>query len=241
IEVAAGTNVSSLTPTISVSDKASVDPASGVSRDFSGVVTYTVTAEDLSTQEWTVNLSVAPYPSSAKEITAFSLVEQTGIATIDLDNHTVDIEVEPGTNISSLTPTISVSDNAGIDPASGVARDFSTPLKYIVTAEDLTTQEWIVKVQINKTSIKQLQAPLITFAIQPNPAKGNFEVLFEKSMILDGQIEIYNQLGKKVYSCNVKKGVEKVYLDTSEFTAGFYSVVINDQSGIVGAKKLILL
>jgi hypothetical protein len=43
-----GTNVSNLSPTIIVSDKATVNPKSGVAQDFSNekLVTYTVTAED---------------------------------------------------------------------------------------------------------------------------------------------------------------------------------------------------
>ncbi|MCG8699300.1 MAG: DUF5018 domain-containing protein, partial [Bacteroidales bacterium] len=148
IEVTAGKDLSSLTPSISVSDKASINPLTGVTRDFSSAVTYTVTAEDLSTQEWTVTVSVAPVLSSAKEITAFSLAEQTGNATIDPSKYTVDIEVAAGTNVSSLTPTISVSDKASVDPASGASRDFSGVVTYTVTAEDLSTQEWTVTVSV---------------------------------------------------------------------------------------------
>jgi hypothetical protein len=47
-------DVTNLVPTISVSPGASVSPASGTARDFSGPVTYTVTAEDGSTAVWNV-------------------------------------------------------------------------------------------------------------------------------------------------------------------------------------------
>jgi hypothetical protein len=59
IEVTQGTNVTALAPVISVSDRATIDPASGTARDFTSAVTYTVTAEDGSTQDWTVTVSVA--------------------------------------------------------------------------------------------------------------------------------------------------------------------------------------
>lgn len=42
----AGTDATKLVPTITVSDKATVSPATGVAQDFSKAVTYTVTAED---------------------------------------------------------------------------------------------------------------------------------------------------------------------------------------------------
>jgi Concanavalin A-like lectin/glucanases superfamily/Domain of unknown function (DUF5018) len=52
-----GTSASNLVPTIALSAKATVSPASGVAQDFSKAVTYTVTAEDGSTQTYTVTLT----------------------------------------------------------------------------------------------------------------------------------------------------------------------------------------
>ena len=57
--VPAGTDITKLVPTITLSDKATVSPASGAVQDFSKSVTYTVTAEDGSTQAYTVNVTVA--------------------------------------------------------------------------------------------------------------------------------------------------------------------------------------
>ncbi|GAB3777034.1 hypothetical protein GCM10028818_23540 [Spirosoma horti] len=56
--VATGTDVTKLVPTITLSDKATVSPATGVAQDFSKAVTYTVTAEDGSTQAYTANVTV---------------------------------------------------------------------------------------------------------------------------------------------------------------------------------------
>ncbi|WP_375448311.1 LamG-like jellyroll fold domain-containing protein [uncultured Fibrella sp.] len=52
-----GTSASSLVPTITLSPKATVSPASGVAQDFSNAVLYTVTAEDGSTQTYTVTIT----------------------------------------------------------------------------------------------------------------------------------------------------------------------------------------
>lgn len=55
--VPATTDLTKLVPTITISDKATVSPASGVATDFSKEVSYTVTAEDGSTQVWKVNVT----------------------------------------------------------------------------------------------------------------------------------------------------------------------------------------
>jgi N-acetylneuraminic acid mutarotase len=56
--VPAATDVTKLVPTITISDKATVSPATGVATDFSKEVSYTVTAEDASTAVWKVNVTV---------------------------------------------------------------------------------------------------------------------------------------------------------------------------------------
>ncbi|HMM12429.1 MAG TPA: alpha-amylase family glycosyl hydrolase, partial [Bacteroidales bacterium] len=87
--------------------------------------------------------------SSAAEITSFSLPEQTGAATINPAAATVSIEVAHGTGLNSLTPTITVSGGATINPASGVAQNFSSPVVYTVTAQDgITTKQWTVTVTV---------------------------------------------------------------------------------------------
>ncbi|HAK79325.1 MAG TPA: hypothetical protein DCM71_21075 [Runella sp.] len=62
--VPAGTDITKLVPTITLSDKAMVSPASGVVQDFSKEVSYTVTAEDASTQVYKVSVTVATPPNN---------------------------------------------------------------------------------------------------------------------------------------------------------------------------------
>ncbi|MEP4001485.1 MAG: malectin domain-containing carbohydrate-binding protein, partial [Ekhidna sp.] len=92
-------------------------------------------------------IEILPAPqNNENDILTFTLVEQTGEATIDTDNHTVTVEVNNGTDITDLEPTITVSDNATISPDSGVSNDFTNPVDYSITAEDGTTQLWSVNV-----------------------------------------------------------------------------------------------
>ncbi len=53
-----GTDVTNLVPMITISDKASVDPASGIPQDFTNPRTYVVTAENGSNVSYTVTVTV---------------------------------------------------------------------------------------------------------------------------------------------------------------------------------------
>lgn len=149
IEVAYGTSLTSLTPTITVSPFATISPLSNVAQNFSSPFEYTVTAQDGTTQKvWTIHVTVAAAPSSAKEITGFTLTQQTGAAVINSGNATVTIEVAHGTDVTNLTPTITISPLATITPLSGVAQNFTSPVNYTVKAEDGSEKVWTVTVTI---------------------------------------------------------------------------------------------
>jgi hypothetical protein len=141
-----GTDVTNLTPTVTITG-ASVSPASGVPRNFSSPVTYTVTAADGSTQNYTVTVTVALNP--AKDITDFVILGVHGTIT----GTAIALTVPYGTDVTNLTPTVTIT-GASVSPASGVPRDFSSPVTYTVTAADGSTQNYTV-----------------TVTVAPNPAK----------------------------------------------------------------------
>ncbi|MCX6877220.1 MAG: autotransporter-associated beta strand repeat-containing protein [Verrucomicrobia bacterium] len=62
VYVPAATEVKALAPTFSLSNLAKADPASGTPRDFSQPQTYTVTAQDGSTQVYTVTVTAGGQP-----------------------------------------------------------------------------------------------------------------------------------------------------------------------------------
>ncbi len=66
--VPAATDVTKLVPTITLSDKATVSPNTGVAQDFSKEVSYTVTAEDASTVVYKVNVKVTAPVVTTKTI-----------------------------------------------------------------------------------------------------------------------------------------------------------------------------
>jgi hypothetical protein len=143
------TDWTNLTPDITISPRASIDPASGEPRNFSTPVTYTVTAEDGSKAEWEVTVALAL--SSEAEITAFTIPDAVS-EDINEGEKTVTVTLPWGMALTGLGPVIEISKNADIAPASGEARDFFTasgftPVTYTVTAEDGTKVKWIVTVK----------------------------------------------------------------------------------------------
>jgi beta-xylosidase len=57
----------------------------------------------------------------------------------------VTLPVKPGTDLTALAPTFTISAGATISPASGSAQDFSSPVTYTVTGSDGTARSWTVK------------------------------------------------------------------------------------------------
>lgn len=153
LQVLNGTDLSALAPSFTLSSGATAwvggdqqIPGESVV-DFTNPVTYTILAENgETTRDWTVTITQAPV-SSLAAITAFSVPNMLGNAVIDSDEKTVHAIVSYGTDLTDLVPTIAISLGATVNPVSGVAQDFTTPVVYTVTAQDgTTTVDWTVTV-----------------------------------------------------------------------------------------------
>jgi len=164
IDVPHGTNVSALKPVIEISEKAVVSPASGQAVNFTNPVTYTVTAENGSQQAYVVTVTVAgseTQKSSEKKIISFRFNDFPNpvIGVIDESARTISPTVPSGTNVTALVPTIEISSKATISPASGVAQNFTNAVTYTVTAEDGTTQQYVVTVTVAQYNNSLLNNP----------------------------------------------------------------------------------
>jgi hypothetical protein len=168
VTVPYGTDVTGLIPTITHTG-ADIDPAPGVSQDFTGPINYTVTAADHSTVIYKVTVTVAL--NSAKAITAFNFPSPVnGMGDIDEGDKTITVTVPYGTDVTGLIPAITVSPGASVNPASGEAQNFTNPVSYKVTAADGTTQTYEVTVTAAPNSVKTITA--FTFP-SPVNATGN--------------------------------------------------------------------
>ncbi len=162
-KVPLGTALTALKPTITVSDKASVNPKDKAVEDFSGAVEYTVTAEDGSTTKYTV--TVMQEKSSIKVITAFEFLAKDNASLSDdvsaliiMDSMTIRARVPDGADISNLKPTITVSEGASVSPEDKAETDFSEAVTYTVTAEDGSTAEYTVELARRLSEKEALEA-----------------------------------------------------------------------------------
>lgn len=93
---------------------------------------------------------------ATKAITAFSFagLVPVVVSTINDVTKTIALTVPYGVAVTALVPTIT-HNGVSIDPLSGVAADFTSPITYIVTAEDASTQDYVVTVISSLTLLKQ--------------------------------------------------------------------------------------
>jgi len=231
--VAYGTDLSARVPTIAVSAGATINPASGVLTDLSSPVTYTVTAQDgITTQDWVVNIMTLPNTES--DITEFSLAEQTGPSAINPTDHTIEIEVNSGTDISSLVPTIELSPGATVDPAEGVSQDFTSVVEYLVTAEDgITTQIWTITVSVAR-AVGIGDQNVESIRIYPNPAS---EYIFLE-LRANTHIRMHDLMGKMHYSADHMNGDQRI--SVSEFKEGIYIISLHMEDGSLQQHKIII-
>lgn len=133
-----------IAPEIVVSDYATISPESGEEQDFTNPVVYTVTSESGISQEWTVTITRLE-PSSLAEIVSFDfdgkLSEQ-----INSTRAIVNATISRSFDITSVRPTVEVSQFATVSPVSGATVDFSNAVLYYITAEDGTLKTWTVNV-----------------------------------------------------------------------------------------------
>jgi hypothetical protein len=164
-----GTNVTALVATFATTGTGvTVNGASQVSgttpNDFTAPVAYVVAAADATTKTYTVTVTVAPSP--AKDITSFSFlsVDNPGLAADvigAIDGTAIAVTVPYGTDVARLVATFSTTGASiavnGVAQVSGTtANDFASPVTYVVTAADGSTQSYTVTVTIAPNAAKAI-------------------------------------------------------------------------------------
>ena len=145
LDFPAGTDVTHLTPTITISNYATIEPESGVAQDFTNPVYYTVTAMSGATAQYMVE-AVVHDADNEKNILSFRFDALDDSGVIDQIARTISFVLPAETDVTQLVPTIEVSEGATVEPASGVAQDFTNPVSYTVTALNGTTAVYTVTV-----------------------------------------------------------------------------------------------
>jgi hypothetical protein len=154
--------VASFTTTgVSVKARSILQVSGTTPNNFGKPLTYTVTAEDGSTQTYVVRVTVTP--DSPKAITAFSFQALTPPVTgiIKEKTHGIGLNLRYGTPVTALVATFTTSGASvkvgGVTQVSGTtANDFTRPVTYTVVAPDGTTQAYTVSVSFSALAIGDL-------------------------------------------------------------------------------------
>jgi len=153
LDFPAGTDVTHLTPTIVISNYATIEPKSGVAQDFTNPVYYTVTSLSGATSQYMVE-AIVHDADNEKSILSFRFdaLDESGV--IDQIARAISFLLPAETDVTQLVPTIEVSEGATVEPASGVAQDFSNPVTYTVTAQNGTTAVYTVTVDLEGSNME---------------------------------------------------------------------------------------
>lgn len=124
--MAPGTNLTNLSPSISISDGATVTPASGTSMDYSSSTTTPIEYRVYNKNVY--NTYKVTVEETKAKITMFKVGDAVG--DINEVNRTITVYVPVATDLTALTPVIEYTAGATISPASGEAVDFTNPVVY---------------------------------------------------------------------------------------------------------------
>ncbi len=121
-----GSDLTTLEPSIAISDGAIIKPASGVAIDFTNSTTspieYRVFNKNL------YNTYKVTVEETRAKITLFKVGNVIG--NIDEATRTITLYFTIGTDITALVPTIQYTEGAVISPTIGTAVDFTNPVVY---------------------------------------------------------------------------------------------------------------
>lgn len=162
---------------ITISEAAKIWPPSGDVVNLSFPVTYTVTAEDGTKQEYTLTATRA---NINNQVTSFTIPGQIGSTVInDIGERSIKITMPPGTDVQNLIPSIThngkhliITDSTkppkpdqkfyslfGINypiVETGDVQNFSTPVNYAVVSESNTLRYYTVSVTRAPNTSKEI-------------------------------------------------------------------------------------
>lgn len=158
----------------------------------------------------------ADLPKGGKDFLTYTLAGVN--ATVNTTDHTVAITLPFSTNVTALVATFSLSDKATakvgtVAQVSGTTpNDFTSPVTYTVTAEDFTTQNWVVTVT---------KAPVSTDATLS-------DIKVDGTTLTEFALGIFN------YAVKLPVGTTAIPVVSATQTFGLAGVVITQATSLTG-------
>ncbi|MDR1287810.1 MAG: DUF5018 domain-containing protein [Treponema sp.] len=131
--------------------------------DFTSPRDYTVTAANGQSSRYKV--TVRTDDNNVKQITGFYFTAPAAVGVIDEGAKTITVTVPSGTGLAALAPTVAYK-GVSLSPASGAARNFSSPVVYTVTARNGTIQPYTVRVILKPAGTKDITSFTVPGAIE---------------------------------------------------------------------------
>ncbi len=169
VEMPSGTDLTSLIADFEVMDGVTVEVSgtvqtSGVTaNNFSEIVKYRINPESGASKYWYVQVVEEGNMNTDNSFMYFGFYGQTNPATIDAQNHTISVNLNPTLDITQLIPLFYVSEGAVVFIDSEIQWsgknivDFSSSVTYTVLAEDgQSSQEWTVQVTNNQNASAEI-------------------------------------------------------------------------------------
>ncbi|MBQ6275552.1 MAG: fibronectin type III domain-containing protein [Bacteroidales bacterium] len=150
------------------------------------------------------------------DILTFEIPGQTS-SEINAETAEINVGVVYGTDLTALSPIFTISEKASVDVASGELRDFSSPVVYVVTAEDADyTREWIVNVGIDENSC-------------PNPTVDDMNIVAAADSLELTIAQVYNET-----SYNLK--VSSLPIDPESEAGDVFDGVVGNVATVTGLR-----
>ncbi|REH56106.1 hypothetical protein C7448_101138 [Tenacibaculum gallaicum] len=130
-----------------ISDKATIAPDPSVITTLDKPLIFIVTAEDGSTKNY--NVDIRKELSNQNEITSFNIkiADQTLEANINTVENKITKKLPSFSNLSDLTVTANIPGKASITPLPSNLTDYSSPVDFIVKAENGTEKTYTVALE----------------------------------------------------------------------------------------------
>lgn len=151
---------------------------------------------------------------------------------------TISFSIPEDIVISNLTATGSVSNLSTVSPSFQLAKDYSSPISYTVTAQNFNKS--VYNVLINRTpstltglSEKTINENKISYT---NPIHSS-ELIFHFEFVKNLHLTILDVFGKTHIRTHV---FNQSIVDLSNLCNGFYHLVFSDENGKIYSKKLVV-
>ncbi|WP_319232093.1 DUF5018 domain-containing protein [Draconibacterium orientale] len=154
ITVGSQEDIKALSPQYTIPGGTTASPQSGVINDFTDPVKYTVLSNDGFTgKSYIVTVTQLAAPVIDVFATSEDVCAVTGI--IDNNASTINIILPAGSDLSSVSPVITLNDELTVSPASGEAQNFSQgAVTYTVTNQEGLTKEYLVTISSKESTQK---------------------------------------------------------------------------------------